>query len=698
VATVAGVALTGSDFTDGGGYVADAGGGIAVLVTGGGFARGDAVIATGEIDDRFSQRTLRVDGSDLAVTGTATEPVAQPVATGAVGEPVEGRLVSVTGAVDGAPTPLTGGLAFDVDDTGGAVRVLVFDATGIDVGGWTDGAIVSVVGVVGQRDSTGSGTTGYRVQPRAPSDVRSVLAPSAPPSAGADASSSPAPSSGSSESIPLVTIAEARAAQQNERVRVRGVVTLPSGLVEAGSAVVQDATGAILLRLGDEAGSLERGEHIEASGTRSTKSGMLTLRVVEPPARLARVAEPPPTTRATGAVDEADEALVIAVRGGIVGTPRRSSSGTVSFDIDDGSGPLRVHVAAAAGIGDGPLAAGAWVAANGIVGQETTGSQPTSGYRLWPRDDGDLRVLAAPVAGAARLDGGSSTRSTARTTGSGASAAAPSGLERVLTAADGGTPIAVEATLVAGPWPQLGIAGVLWDGVRAVGIVDDDATRAALTPAGASGMPVALRLSATPPPSSVPDIGLPTVRLAGPVEPTGGAPEPPVTTLPNAGPPTWVRVSGLISADEAGPLLAAADGAHRLEVRCDPSPLPDAGSALVHGIGVAEPARLVVACDGVRTAATLTDGPAARAARAARHPVARTVAAGDVEPPDHRSLGLLLAALAALGGFGFVLVRRGVRPFAWGTSPAADTVPAVDEEATGTALTLLPLPRERGSP
>ena len=42
---------------------------------------------------------------------------------------------------------------------------------------------------------------------------------------------------------------------------------------------------------------------------------------------------------------------------------------------------------------------GAWLELRAVLAQETTGSAPTSGYRLWPRVAGDLRVIAAPVAG-----------------------------------------------------------------------------------------------------------------------------------------------------------------------------------------------------------------------------------------------------------------------------------------------------------
>jgi hypothetical protein len=150
--------------------------------------------------------------------------------------------------------------------------------------------------------------------------------------------------------------------------------------------------------------------------------------------------------------------------------------------------------------------------------------------------------------------------------------------------------------------------------------------------------------------------------------------------------------------------VAGLNAAHRLEVRCDPSPLPDAGSALLHGIGVSDPSRLVVACDGVWPAATLTDGALPAAARVPRRAAEDAPAKITTAQPGHALVGLLLAALAALGGFGFVLLRRGVGPFA--PAPAAE--PAIDtesgrgvgtaEDATGRSLTLLPLPRERGSP
>ena len=135
--TIEATALTGSTFTDGGGYLADATGGIAVLLDSGSFARAERVLVTGTIDDRFAQRTLRA--STVAVHPGGEPPTPAPIATGAVNEGVEGRLVRVAATIDGGPTALSGGVAFDVDDGSGVARVVVGSATGIDVAGWVDG-------------------------------------------------------------------------------------------------------------------------------------------------------------------------------------------------------------------------------------------------------------------------------------------------------------------------------------------------------------------------------------------------------------------------------------------------------------------------------------------------------------------------------------------------------------------------------
>jgi hypothetical protein len=400
--TVAGTTLSDSGFTEGGGYLADVTGGIAVLLADGSFARGIQVTVTGTVDDRFSQRTIRTDGGGVIVIGPAAEPSAQAVSTGAVGESLEGELVEVAGSITAAPTQLTSGIAVDLDDGSGLVRVLVGATTGIDTAAWARGATLQLRGVVGQRDSSGSGTAGYRVQPRDSTDVISFLPPASPTPV-PSGSSSPGPTPSGDPS--LLSIAAARAAPFNARVTVRGIVTLPSDMTEEGTAAIQDSSGAILLRLGDEARNLELGELLEVSGIRSTKAGMETIRVVEAPRRLGHQPQPDARRGETGSLGEGEEARLVVVRGAVTLSPRRTSAENVYFDIDDGSGPIRVFVSPRSGARSDAVVLGSWVEVQGVLGQETTGSLPERGYRIWPRIAGDLEIVA-PATGSGVPAGG----------------------------------------------------------------------------------------------------------------------------------------------------------------------------------------------------------------------------------------------------------------------------------------------------
>jgi hypothetical protein len=400
---VAGVAITSSDFTEGGGYLADTTGGIAVLLDGASFARGNALVISGMVDDRYSQRTVRADASGLTVVGPGVAPDPEPIATGSVGELVEGRLMTVSGIVQGSPTILTSGEAFEVDDGSGPVRILVGPATGIDTSAWQPGSSLSVTGVVGQRDSTGTGTEGYRVQPRDSDDIGEVLSPTPTPGPSAtpvpSASVVPSPSATSTPSQPpLLTIAGARTSEVGTQLRIRGVVTLPTALLDADTAVVADPSGAILVRTGSEVGRLARGQLVELVGARSTKSGMASLRVTQSALALGTQAEPAPTRRATGAIGEGGEATLVIVRGIVGDGPRRTTGGGLSFSLNDGSGEVRVFAPPASSITAPRVPAGGWVELRAVVGQETTGAEPNAGYRLWPRDRDDLALIAGPVA------------------------------------------------------------------------------------------------------------------------------------------------------------------------------------------------------------------------------------------------------------------------------------------------------------
>lgn len=697
VATVEGDALTGSDFTDGGGYLADGSGGIAVMVEGGAFARGDRVRVTGSVDDRFSQRTIRAEAAGLVLIGSGPGPDPVASTTGALAEPLEGVLARIAGTIVGSPTTLTGGVAYDVDDGTGAARVIVGNATGIDSAGWASGARVGIVGVVGQRDSTGSGSSGYRVQPRGPNDVEMLALPTPTPSPTSSAMATPTPSPAATPSDqPVVAIAEARAAPKNARLAIRGVVTLASGTVDVGSAVLQDATGAILLRLGDEAGALARGELLEVAGVRSTKAGMASLRVVDPPLRLGTAADPSAQVLRTGDASESTEALLVVSRGAVVASARRASSGTVSFEIDDGSGPLRIVLDATLSVDADPYVAGSWVEVRGVLGQETSGAQPLRGYRIWPRGIDDLRILAAATGATPEQP---ASRGGTATAGAGVVGnVGPTGS----LAAVGGSDLSglrVGATLVASGWDELGVAGLLWDGERLVGIAAASQGRVRQILVGRS-TPLALELGALREHAEERRTGIRLVVLGpAPGDTAVGttAPVPPSPSMPAPGePPSWVTLVGRIASESGGWTVKVAGVPVPIERLCRRGDPLGEGTASLLGVGLADPARIVVGCDGVRPAPILALRVMTLEARRPSVPATLAALQASADPTDDRRLlaSVLLSAGVLMILAAAVIGRR------FGASPpdaGARAVATDDESEPGSPrLTLVPLPREHG--
>lgn len=685
--TIEGVALTGSDFVDGGGYVADESSGLAVLLSDGSFARGDRLRVHGVIDDRYAQRTLRADGADVVRLGTAADPPPIEVATGAVGESVEGRLIRIAGTILSAPTALSGGLAFDVDDGSGPVRLLVGAATGIDVGAWAAGVAVDALGVAGQRDSSGTGSSGYRVQPR---DTADILAadPGPSPTDAPSATSTPEATPEPSQAADVISVAAARQLSKGASAVVRGVVTLAPGLVDPTTAVLQDTTGAIVLRVGDEAGPVTRGTRVEVRGVRSTLSGMETLRVSTPPAPLGEAPEPEPDLIRTGDAGEAHEATLVVLRGGLVAAPRRSSAGTVTFEIDDGSGSLRVSIGSSAGIDAAELVTGTWIEVRGVLGQETTGSLPLRGYRVWPRDGADLRVIAPATAGTA--SGGGSTDDDSMD----AADAALTTLDDIEGAAAAGLPIG--ATLVVGPWKELGLGGLLWDGARLVAIHRDAGALVSGT-LGSGQPPVAVRATGLRVVDVDPVTGIPVADVTdepGALVPSGMPPSPPLSVLGlERGAARWVSVVGRLDPRPEVSALLVEGTSLAIDRRCEDEPMPPPATASVTGILVGEPPRLVVPCGGVVPAPLLARTTTREAHDLPAPAGADTVPGG--EPPSRSLPAVLLGLAAATLAAGAGASRWASRGATLEPDPVAVDSGAPDEPMSPPALTLVSVPRER---
>lgn len=680
--TIEGTTLTATDFHDGGGFVADRSGGIAVIVDGGSFARGALVRITGTVDDRFAQRTIRADAASVAVIGASPDPSPILLPTGGIGEATEGALVRVHGALLGAASVLTTGVAFDLDDGSGATRLVVGVGTGIDTTGWGSGTQLELIGVVGQRDSSGTGIAGYRVMPRDPADVLSVgSAPDVTPTPSPSSSGPPTPEP-SALPAGVLTIAQARQAPKNAKVRVQGVVTLATGVVDPRTAAVQDRTGAILLRLGDEAGSLSLGARVDVSGSRSTKSGMETVRVTQPPVVIGSGADPVATALRTGAASDADEARLVTVSGAVAKNARRSSSGSVSLDLDDGSGPLKVVLGGGLGADAGSYPAGTWLEVTGVLGQETTGAQPDRGYRVWPRRMADVRIIAGRTNGSTGPVGG----------GGSGSGAPMSSLSQV--GSDDLGELRIGATLVVGPWPELGVGGLLWDGVHLVAI--DPASSAVLRVAlGQRRPPVALELGGLSPAGVDPRLDVVRVRLGrepGEIIVGSGPLAPPLASVDHVTRPAWASVVGHTDGTP-GAAVALADLRVEIDLRCAGGGAIPPGAIGVTGIAIGEPVRLVVPCGGIVRAPEVAWSPAGPVAHGGAITASADVPTGlDPRAPVAATLLCLAAVVLLVAG---VAVRR------LGGSPVAEAEADIDADADGTTggprLRLVPAPHERGS-
>ncbi|HUQ61416.1 hypothetical protein [Lentzea sp.] len=106
------------------------------------------------------------DPADVVVRGKGPAVRPRLLATGAVGERTEGRLVRVVATVTRAPVPdLPYGFKFFVDDGSGELTIFVNTQTGIDLTGLTTGHTVSVTGFSSQFD------THYEIDPRFQADI-----------------------------------------------------------------------------------------------------------------------------------------------------------------------------------------------------------------------------------------------------------------------------------------------------------------------------------------------------------------------------------------------------------------------------------------------------------------------------------------------------------------------------------------------
>lgn len=126
---------------------------------------GDKVRVVGELSSFQGEARLKITEEDsLEIVGEDKEPTPHVVKTGEVNEKVEGWLVTVAGHVS-----RTSGDTFYLDDGSGQVKIFIKQTTGIDKPKMKKGDALTVTGVVSRT------TSGYRILPRWPEDLRSGL-------------------------------------------------------------------------------------------------------------------------------------------------------------------------------------------------------------------------------------------------------------------------------------------------------------------------------------------------------------------------------------------------------------------------------------------------------------------------------------------------------------------------------------------
>jgi uncharacterized protein YdeI (BOF family) len=133
-----------------------------------GFAPRQQVRVTGELADSSGLLVL-INVTGIKAHGSGPKVQALPVATGAVGEATEGKLVRITGTIT---QPIINDLPFGfiifINDGSGEVHSFVSASTGIDVSGLSQGQTIELTGFSGQFGAS------FEVDPRFQSDIKVI--------------------------------------------------------------------------------------------------------------------------------------------------------------------------------------------------------------------------------------------------------------------------------------------------------------------------------------------------------------------------------------------------------------------------------------------------------------------------------------------------------------------------------------------
>jgi hypothetical protein len=336
------------------------------------------------------------------------------VSTGTATEPFEGLRVVATGTVIGAPSALVDGLGLTIDDGSGPLRAVVSaDALGgIAV---ASGDVVTIVGPLGQRDSSGTGTAGYRIHATLPGEFELLVEPTPSPTPSLDptptptATATPTPTPTATPSVsPSVspsptpagsTIADARSQPIGSVVAISGVVTAEPGRLGTPALVaIQDSSGGIVVKVPEGVPPPARGARLELRGPLADPYGQLEIR----PAAGAFTTSgtgplPAPAGVTPASLGESVEGRLVSTTGVVEGRPTKSTSQDITFFLRSSGGSIRIVADASSRLTPDSVVVGATYRIVGVAGQRASRKDAPDGYRIWARDAADLTKLANPA-------------------------------------------------------------------------------------------------------------------------------------------------------------------------------------------------------------------------------------------------------------------------------------------------------------
>ena len=296
----------------------------------------------------------------------------------------------------------------------------------------TSGMTVAVTGPLGQRDSSGTGTAGYRIHATLTGELEVVLAtptptPTPAPTAtpGPTATPTPLPTAGPTPTptpvasgtprptatprptttpaptstpaaLPLTTV---RTLPIGATVRTTGVVVAEAGRLGTPALLgIASGDAGLVVHLPAEGPTFARGTLLEVTGKLAAPYGQLEIRPSKGAVRsLGTGVLPTPMTIPVAGLTEVSEGRLATTTGRLTTKPKKSSGGDTTLVIERaGAGPIKVMADASSRINPASLRVGATYRITGFVGQRATRSGALDGYRIWARDPADVVVVAGP--------------------------------------------------------------------------------------------------------------------------------------------------------------------------------------------------------------------------------------------------------------------------------------------------------------